>query len=107
MAEQEDTFDHTEEFLEDEVFEKEEELLKKGIRPLPGADMINFLYWLKSAHPEIRRIRDISEREWRQISQEKGIPPKILLTSILALRDRSYHDSGYDEVRIEQAKLQL
>jgi hypothetical protein len=107
MTDQDDTLDSTNELSEDEIFEDEDQLLGKGIRPMLDADMINFLRRLKSAHPEIARIRDVSEQQWRQIAQETGIPSKVLTASISALRNTSFHGGGYDKVRAERARLGL
>lgn len=94
-----------EEPFEDEVFEKEDLLLGKGMRPMLHVEMINFLHWLKREHPEITRIRNVSERQWRQIAQEAGIHAKLLLASVAALTDTAFHDDNYDRVRSEQTKL--
>jgi hypothetical protein len=71
------------------------------------AEMINLLRWLKSAHPEIARIRDVSEQQWLQIAQERGISPRVLTVSVSALRNTSFHEGGYDKVRVEQTRLGL
>lgn len=111
MTNQANSSDSTGEPLDDEIWEEEEEfeeeegLLGKGMRPLLNADMINFLRWLKAAHPEIVRIRDITEQGWQQISQEAGIPLKVLAVSIVAMHDRS--NWKYDTVRDEQARLRF
>lgn len=112
MTNQANSSDSTREPLDDEIWEEGEEvfgeekgLLGKGMKPLLNAEMINLLRWLRNAHPEITRIRDITEQEWQQISYEARIPPKVLTASITALRDRS--NGEYNAARDEQARLGL
>lgn len=39
----------------------------KGIQPVPGIVMLNFLYWLQTHHPEVKNLQRLTQSEVLQL----------------------------------------
>jgi hypothetical protein len=48
----------------------EEPPLRKGMRPVEGVVMHNFLYWLIMHHPEITRLQPLPQEDLLQLVQQ-------------------------------------
>ncbi len=85
----------------------------KGLRPVASVEMINFLEWVSSNHPEITRMESLPELKFQALVREYESfstirqPYSTWLLGQRSLQEGYSSEAGYDSVRLRKKQLGL
>lgn len=76
----------------------------KGLRPVSGYDMINFLEWLRRTHPEITRLEGLSPQRFSLLVSEYEVSTGSQANGNWLVGQRYLQDGYSNEFEYDRAR---